>query len=136
MEVFSRLFSTLTNAKFPGGVVGRNLYSAACVCLALAVVAFAARAYPWILALIVVAIVGVYWRGSSRADKFATANPQLATLEGAQITTHLKAVQAYESKNNPAIPAAQEVKTVESGSTGTLLELGALEAVKSDSEAD
>jgi hypothetical protein len=134
MEVFSRIFSSLTNAKFPGGVVGRNLYSAVCVCLGLAALAFAARPYPWILVLIVVAIVGVYWRGSSRADKFATANPELATLEGSEITRAIRVLQNYASKNRPEIPAAQDVKTLESGSTGETLDMEQLEQVQNDPE--
>ena len=136
MEVFSKLFSTLTNAKFPGGVVGRNLYSAACVCLALALLGFAARDYPWVLVLIVVAIVCVYALGSSRAGEFATEHPDLATLEGAQIITHLKTMQNYASKNNPVISAAQEVKAIGSESTGPLLDSGGLEPIKDDPEGE
>jgi hypothetical protein len=136
MDFLSRIFGSLANAKFPGGVVGRNLLSGVGACFALAALGFAAREYPWVLVLLAVAIVVVYALASIQANKFANKHPQLATLEGAQIITHLKTVQAYESKNRPEIPASQEVKTIELGANGALLESSPLEAVKDDLEAE
>jgi hypothetical protein len=123
MDFLSKIFGSLANAKFPGGVVGRNLLSGVGACFALAALGF-------------VAIVVVYALASIQANKFANRHPQLATLEGAQIITHLKTVQAYESKNRPEIPASQEVKAIESGAHGALLESSLLEVVKDDSEAE
>ncbi|MCA8229891.1 hypothetical protein [Burkholderia vietnamiensis] len=112
MNVFGKIFSALTSAKLPGGVVGRNLLSAAATCFALGLTVFAPHGNVWTIAFAIVAMVAIYWRGSDQANKFAKEHPELATLEGSQITTHRKTIQAYESKNNPPVLPVDEVKTV------------------------
>jgi hypothetical protein len=83
MDVLSKIFSSLANAKFPGGVVGRNLLSGVGAGFALVALGFAGRGYPWVLVLLAVAIVAVYALASFQANKFADKYPQLVTLEGA-----------------------------------------------------